>query len=83
MVDLKTRVVNILTKPQTEWPLIAVEQTDAMTLTVGYLTAAAGPWIAGVLHDLSGGWAATLVFMLAVTLAQAVPGVPATRDRHI
>ena len=37
MVDLQTRVVNILTKPQTEWPQIAVEQTDAMTLTVSYI----------------------------------------------
>jgi len=60
-----------------------VATLTAMTLTVGYLTAAAGPWIAGVLHDLSGGWAATLVFMIAVTLAQAVPGVLATRDRRI
>ena len=60
-----------------------VATLTAMTLTVGYLTAAAGPWIAGVLHDLSGGWAATLGFMLVVTLAQAVPGVPATRDRRI
>ena len=37
MADLKTRVVNILTKPRTEWPLISVEKTDATTLTAGYI----------------------------------------------
>ncbi|HYM24300.1 MAG TPA: Yip1 family protein [Vicinamibacterales bacterium] len=37
MADLKTRVVNILTTPQTEWPLISVEKTDAATLTASYI----------------------------------------------
>ena len=32
-----------------------------------------------VLHDLSGGWDATLVLLIAVTLAEIAVGVPATR----
>ena len=55
----------------------------AMTLCVGYLAAALGPWVAGVLHDLSGGWTATLAFILAVSVAQLLPGVPAARDRTV
>jgi MFS transporter, CP family, cyanate transporter len=54
-----------------------------MTLSIGYLTAAIGPWLAGVLHDATGGWSATLAFLLAVTLLQAVPGVAACRDRAL
>ncbi|HMD36907.1 MAG TPA: Yip1 family protein, partial [Vicinamibacterales bacterium] len=37
MTDLKTRVVNILTKPSDEWPRIAAETTDSTTLTTGYI----------------------------------------------
>ena len=35
-MDLQTRVVNILTKPKEEWPVIAAESTDAPTLTKSY-----------------------------------------------
>ena len=38
---------------------------------------------AGVLHDLSGGWTATLAFILAISVAQLLPGVPAARDRTV
>jgi MFS transporter, CP family, cyanate transporter len=61
----------------------AVSSLTAMTLSIGYLTAAIGPWLAGVLHDATGGWGATLAFLLAVTLLQAVPGVGACRDRAL
>ncbi len=36
-MDLQTRVVNILTKPGEEWPVIAGETTDAATLIKGYV----------------------------------------------
>lgn len=36
-MDLQTRVVNILTKPGDEWPVIAGETTDAATLIKGYV----------------------------------------------
>ena len=60
-----------------------VATLTAMTLSVGYLGAALGPWVAGVLHDATGGWRATLVFLLAVTVLQFVPGLPASRDRRL
>ena len=61
----------------------SVATLTAMMFSVGYLLASLGPWVAGVLHDSTGGWTATLLFMLAVTLSQALPGVPATRDRAL
>jgi hypothetical protein len=35
-MDLKTRVVNILTKPLVEWPVIAAEPATAQGLMTGY-----------------------------------------------
>jgi CP family cyanate transporter-like MFS transporter len=61
----------------------AVSSLTAMTLSIGYLTAAVGPWVAGVLHDATDGWSATLAFLLAITLLQAVPGAAACRDRTL
>jgi CP family cyanate transporter-like MFS transporter len=60
-----------------------VASLTAMTLCVGYLGASLGPWIAGVLHDVSGGWTATLAFLVAISAAQLLPGVPAARDRRL
>jgi len=36
-MDLQTRVVNILTRPQTEWTVIASESTDVATLFKTYI----------------------------------------------
>jgi MFS transporter, CP family, cyanate transporter len=58
-----------------------VSSLTAMTLSVGYLVAALGPWLGGVLHDATDAWEATLVLLLGVTLLQAVPGLPASRGR--
>ena len=60
-----------------------VASLTAMTLSVGYLIAAAGPWLLGVAHDLSAGWEIPIAVLLAITLAQLVPGVPATRPRQL
>jgi MFS transporter, CP family, cyanate transporter len=59
----------------------AVSSLTAMTLSVGYLGASIGPWLGGVLHDATDAWAATLALLLVVTVLQAVPGLPASRDR--
>ena len=59
----------------------AVASLTAMMLSIGYLGAALGPWIAGVLHDASGGWGATLGFLLGVSLLQLLPGLAASRNR--
>jgi CP family cyanate transporter-like MFS transporter len=60
-----------------------VAALTAMSLCVGYLVAAAGPWLLGVVHDLTDGWSAPLVVLLAVTLAELAPGLSATRSRTL
>jgi MFS transporter, CP family, cyanate transporter len=57
----------------------AVAALTAMSLTVGYVAAALGPWLLGVVHDAAGGWTAPLAVLLAVTLFQLAPGLPAAR----
>jgi CP family cyanate transporter-like MFS transporter len=59
----------------------SVSSLTAMTLCVGYLMASAGPWLLGAVHDLAGGWDVPLAVLLAMTLLELVPGLPATRDR--
>jgi len=59
----------------------AVASLTAMMLSIGYLAAALGPWIAGALHDATGGWGATLGFLLAISLLQVLPGLAASRNR--
>jgi len=53
MVDLKTRALNILAKPQHEWNIIAVEQTDPLKLTVQYIAILAAIPAAGRFIGLS------------------------------
>lgn len=59
----------------------AVASLTAMTLCLGYLMASAGPWMLGAVHDTVGGWTAPLVVLLAITLFELLPGLPAARDR--
>jgi CP family cyanate transporter-like MFS transporter len=58
----------------------AVAALTAMALSVGYLLASTGPFVAGLVHDAGGGWTAALVFLLCVTLAELPLGVAATRS---
>ena len=60
-----------------------VASLTAMALCVGYLVAAAGPWLLGAVHDASGDWTVPLVVLIAITLAELVPGLPAARARTI
>lgn len=55
----------------------------AMTLTVGYLVAASGPWVVGAVHDLAHDWTAPLAVMLGITMLELVPGLAAARGRTI
>lgn len=57
----------------------AVAALTALSLSAGYLVAAAGPTLVGLAHDLSGGWTLPLVLMIGITLAELVPGWPAAR----
>jgi MFS transporter, CP family, cyanate transporter len=60
-----------------------VATLTAMMLCVGYLVAAAGPWLLGAVHDAAGDWTAPLVVLIAITLAELVPGVVAARASTI
>lgn len=58
-------------------------QLSAVVQGVGYLIAACGPLLVGVLHDVTGGWALPLYALLALTVAQGITGWAAGRDRLI
>ena len=59
----------------------SVASLTAMTLCLGYLMASTGPWLLGAFRDLTGGWTAPLLALLAMTVLELVPGLPAARDR--
>ncbi len=50
---------------------------------VGYLLAAAGPFVVGALHDATGSWTASLILLLAILLPQALMGAGAGRSRTL
>ncbi len=56
---------------------------SAMSQSIGYLIGALGPFTFGTLRGLSGGWTASLVFVLVVIAAQAVVGYAAGRPRTV
>ncbi|GER22270.1 cyanate transporter [Zafaria cholistanensis] len=55
---------------------------SGMAQTGGYLLAAAGPPLFGLLHDQSAGWIWPLALVLAASVLQALVGVPVGRDRY-
>ena len=56
---------------------------SGMAQTVGYLLAAGGPSIFGVLRDVTHAWAVPLVVLLAVTVLLLIAGLGAARDAHV
>jgi CP family cyanate transporter-like MFS transporter len=58
----------------------AVAALTAMALSVGYLLASIGPFLAGLAHDASGGWTLPLALLLAMTAAELLVGIPACKD---
>jgi MFS transporter, CP family, cyanate transporter len=50
---------------------------------VGYLLAAAGPIVTGVLHDATGGWTVPIAVLAAFLIPQTVAGLVAGRNRTI
>ena len=55
----------------------------AMSLCVGYIVAAAGPWLLGAVHDAAGGWTLALIVFAGICLLELAPGLPASRARTI
>lgn len=58
-------------------------ELSAMAQSVGYLVAAAGPLIVGVLRDATGGWTAPLVFLLVVLIPLLAAGFAAGRSQIV
>jgi CP family cyanate transporter-like MFS transporter len=56
---------------------------SGMAQCLGYLMAAAGPALMGLLHDAVQGWGAVMLVCVALCAAMAVAGVMAGRDRQI
>jgi CP family cyanate transporter-like MFS transporter len=52
---------------------------SGMAQSVGYLLAAGGPALFGLLHDRTGGWTASLAALVAVSLALIAAGLGAGR----
>ncbi len=56
---------------------------SGMAQTVGYLLAAGGPSIFGILRDVTHAWAVPLAVLLAVTVLLLIAGLGAARDAHV
>ncbi|CCH16974.1 CynX/NimT family MFS transporter [Micromonospora lupini] len=50
---------------------------------VAYALGALGPLLVGLLHDVSGGWALPLLFLLAVTLVAAISAITLARPAFV
>ncbi|MCY1466368.1 putative transporter YycB [compost metagenome] len=56
---------------------------SGMAQGVGYTLAAMGPFLVGVVHDLTGGWNAVGVIFVVVTLGAIAAGLGAGRNRLV
>jgi MFS transporter, CP family, cyanate transporter len=56
---------------------------SGMAQSVGYLLAAGGPFLFGLLRDVTGGWKVPLALLLAVTMCLLIAGIGAARDAHV
>jgi CP family cyanate transporter-like MFS transporter len=56
---------------------------SAFTQSAGYLVAGLGPFLVGVLYDLTGGWVAPLSLLIVVVAVQTVAGLIIAPHRHI
>ncbi|MTD59296.1 MFS transporter [Amycolatopsis pithecellobii] len=56
---------------------------SGMAQGIGYLFGAAGPFLFGMLHDLTGGWTVPFVLLLAAVIGQMVFGFLAGRPRYV
>ena len=56
---------------------------SGMAQSVGYLLAAGGPFLFGVLRDVTGAWKVPLALLLTVTICLLIAGIGAARDAHV
>jgi CP family cyanate transporter-like MFS transporter len=59
------------------------QRLSTMAQGIGYLLAAVGPLLFGILHGVTGSWTASLIAMLAGICLQIVVGVFAGRPRYV
>ncbi len=71
--------------------LIVLRSNDAETAaelsgivqSIGYIIAAGGPFIVGVIYDLTQVWDYTLIFLILVALIKLITGIDVGRDRKV
>jgi CP family cyanate transporter-like MFS transporter len=56
---------------------------SGMAQSVGYLLAAGGPFLFGVLRDVTGAWKVPLALLLTVTICLLIAGIGAARAAHV
>lgn len=56
---------------------------SGMAQTFGYLLAAAGPFLFGVLRDATNAWTVPLALLLAITVCLLIAGLGAGRDAYV
>ena len=56
---------------------------SGMGQALGYLVAAVGPVLFGVLHDVTGSWRVPLAVLVGVAAVHALIGLRAGRDAHV
>jgi CP family cyanate transporter-like MFS transporter len=56
---------------------------SGMAQSVGYLLAAGGPFLFGVLRDVTDAWKVPLALLLTVTMCLLIAGIGAARDVHV
>ena len=56
---------------------------SGMAQSVGYLLAASGPFLFGVLRDATGAWTVPLALLLAIVSCLMVTGLGAARDAKV
>lgn len=69
----------VLRSPDTQ----TTAQLSGMAQGIGYMVAAAGPLIAGILHDLSGNFDDAVYLILLIGIVQGICGYGAGRSRHV
>jgi CP family cyanate transporter-like MFS transporter len=62
---------------------VVAARLSAMAFSSAYLAAGLGILIMGALHQITGGWDLSLIFLLVVCLASWIPGLAAARDETI
>ena len=58
-------------------------QLSGMAQGFGYLLAGIGPFLFGLLHDVTNGWTVPWIFVLVIYLLQMTMGALAGRNRYV